>query len=158
MKFSKRQINVSVGDENYILINNTTSQLKEAVVLHSCNLWLITYYPTLPSTMNYTRWRSWVNFSISCCGKYQMAALWDHLTKIELLENNFKLSFWSIKYISFSKKLGNIVKNALKMTEVKGETKLTTRHVVYETPLPAFRLITRRAVMIKRCYIFGWIL
>ena len=124
----------------------------------SCILVIYGWSPIIQlfaTTLNYQRWRRVVNFTIPFCGKYQMAALWVHLTKIEMLEHNLKLFVWSIKYISFSQKPGNIVKNAVKVNEVVDGTTLTNRNVFDEIPMHAFRVMKRRAVAIKRYYIFG---
>ena len=124
----------------------------------SCILVIYGWSPIIQlfaTTLNYQRWRRIVTFTISFCGKYQMAALWVHLTKIEMLEHNLKLFVWSIKYISFSQKPGNIVKITLKLNKVADETVITNRNVVEEIPLHVFRLIKWQAVAIKRYFIFG---
>ena len=51
--------------------------------------------------------------------------------------------------------LDNIVKNAVKVDEVVHGTTLANRNVFDEIPMHAFRVIKRRAIAIKRYYIFG---
>ena len=53
--------------------------------------------------------------------------------------------------------LENIVKNAVRVNEVVDETTVTNRNVFDEIPMHAFRVIKRRAIAIKRYYIFGGI-